>query len=683
MGVSNSKAETCEALRLCKERKKFIKQAIDSRYNLAAAHVVYVQSLRNIGIALRKFAEAEFPLESSSKTPLPSPPQIGCNGATGGDGGGQSGCPSPNVRLSYMKSGGDAVVTVNLNPSKISNNNKVYVDDVESLSFTMSPPPPPPPPSWDYFHPRDGSFRFMGHDGFQVNFNDTNENEQFTETDADLGGFVTPPESVKKDRIRNDQDGHRDGDLVATGSATIGSELNGTNLISKNAGMEESELKNGCLTEEETEDPSEFIAHRAKDFLSSIKEIENYFFRASKSGNEVSKMLEANKIQISYAEARGSSMASSLSLLTCFRRETALFLQEPPHSPKVITWKRSTSSHSSSSNPPGTPANDDNENNFVEEFCMIAGRHSSTLDRLYAWERKLYDEVKASESIRKEYDQTCDQLRHQFAKDLKPHVMDKTRAVAKDLHSRMRVALHTVDTISKRIEKMRDDELQPQLVELIQGLIRMWKSMLECHHAQYIISSLAYCSKISKTGTHHDESKNQITVDLQHEIECFGSSFADLVNSHSSYIESINGWLHNCIIQPKERVKNRRAFSPRRAVAPPIFVICRDWSTGFRNLPSQKLSDAIKDLLAHIRRLSLEELEHKRISSIENREETKNGDVRTSSLSTIHSGLTKVLDRLTNFSEASLKMYEDMKQNTETFGNVYSSYRAPPRAYSI
>lgn len=25
---------------------------------------------------------------------------------------------------------------------------------------------------------------------------------------------------------------------------------------------------------------------------------------------------------------------------------------------------------------------------------MIAGSHSSTMDRLYAWERKLYDEVK-------------------------------------------------------------------------------------------------------------------------------------------------------------------------------------------------------------------------------------------------------------------------------------------------
>lgn len=46
-------------------------------------------------------------------------------------------------------------------------------------------------------------------------------------------------------------------------------------------------------------------------------------------------------------------------------------------------------------------------------------------------------------------------------------MIDKTQATAKDLHSRIWVALHTVDSISKRIEKIRDEELQPQ--ELIQG----------------------------------------------------------------------------------------------------------------------------------------------------------------------------------------------------------------------
>jgi Protein of unknown function (DUF632) len=52
---------------------------------------------------------------------------------------------------------------------------------------------------------------------------------------------------------------------------------------------------------------------------------------------------------------------------------------------------------------------------------------------------------------------------------MKPQAMDKTRAAIKDLHSRLSVAIQAVDSISKRIEKMRDDELQPQLVELIDG----------------------------------------------------------------------------------------------------------------------------------------------------------------------------------------------------------------------
>lgn len=62
----------------------------------------------------------------------------------------------------------------------------------------------------------------------------------------------------------------------------------------------------------------------------------------------------------------------------------------------MIIWKRTASSRSSSSRNPlnSKDDNDDSGSDFVEDFCMIAGSHSSTLDRVYAWERKLYDEVK-------------------------------------------------------------------------------------------------------------------------------------------------------------------------------------------------------------------------------------------------------------------------------------------------
>ncbi|KAF9681902.1 hypothetical protein SADUNF_Sadunf05G0051500 [Salix dunnii] len=68
MGSANSNVDKTEPLVLCKARRKFIKQAIDSRYNFAAAHVSYINSLRNIGVALRRFAEVEVLIESSLST---------------------------------------------------------------------------------------------------------------------------------------------------------------------------------------------------------------------------------------------------------------------------------------------------------------------------------------------------------------------------------------------------------------------------------------------------------------------------------------------------------------------------------------------------------------------------------------------------------------------------------------
>ncbi|KAK1423730.1 hypothetical protein QVD17_19038 [Tagetes erecta] len=694
MGISHSKGETCEALRLCKERKKFIKKAIDSRYDFAAAHLAYIQSLREIGIALRRFAEAELLLDSSSpletdKTPShslhpsPSPPHHGAGDTAAGAGdtsssaGAGAGDSSHQLHVptvSYMRTGGSNAVTVSINPSAIDFSSRVYVDDVDSMPFTMPPPPPPPESgsSWDYFDSttENESFRFVGHDGFHVNFNDMSVHKQVDVKDFDTHeGVVTPPEVVKKDQNRHD-----DVSLVASNSEARVVESDDGALMCRTSQTES--IKDSCLTEGEREDPSEFITHRAKDFLSSIKEIESRFFRASESGKEVSRMLEVDKIRVGYSESKGSSTASSLLCGNCCKGNPTLVSHDVAN---IITWKRSTSLHSSSSRNPLAPTSkdvsDDSGSDFMEEFCMIAGSHSSTLDRLYAWERKLYDEVKASESIRKVYDRKCGQLRHQFAKDLKTHVMDKTRALVKDLHSRIIVALHTVDSISKRIEKMRDEELQPQLLELIQGLNRMWKAMLECHHAQYITISLAYHLKKSKNGNQQEETKKQIMDELQHKIECFGLSFTEMVNSQTWYVESINSWLQNCIIQPKERMR-KRPFSPRRSVAPPIFVICRDWSAGIQSLPSQQLSDSIKAFLSHLHEHSVLNIEEDKGEENQN----ENDDVK---LQSMHLSLTKVLDGLTKFSESSLKMYEDIKQKSESAQNAYSNYRPPPRAFSI
>lgn len=203
--------------------------------------------------------------------------------------------------------------------------------------------------------------------------------------------------------------------------------------------------------------------------------------------------------------------------------------------------------------------------------------------------------------------------------------------------------------------------------------------MLQYHHAQYITISLAYHSRGS-SGSLKGEARREILAQLLEEIECFGLSFSNWINSHTSYIESLNSWLQNCILQP--RSKSRRPFSPRRALAPPIFVLCRDWCTGIKSLPSEELSDSIKSFLSNVQKLieqQDEQLDKKKISSGEEgiyeeaqvKIEEDDGDKDSDNLCCVHTSLSKVLEQLTKFSEASLKMYEDIRQKNDAARKAY------------
>lgn len=331
MGAASSKSERSEALRLCKERKRFIKQAVDSRYALAAAHVSYVESLRNIGIALRRYAEAEVLIESSLSTsateldktpshssyPSPSPSHVG--GVS--DSPVLNGSPlSPPIatRLSYMRSAGPTAVTVKVSPSSTN----MYVDDVD-FSTPLPPPPPPDSGSWDFFDPTDNeSFRFVPHNGRQLNFDELGEKDN----EGDNGiqeEFLTPKSepksnghgklefhdssSVMPKRAENNSQQIADGEGNNVRSEPKANGSVGT-TIGKSA-LQVSVSKGDKPSVDEREDPSEFITHRAKDFLSSIKDIEHRFFRASESGKEISRMLEASKIRVGFSEAKGITIS--------------------------------------------------------------------------------------------------------------------------------------------------------------------------------------------------------------------------------------------------------------------------------------------------------------------------------------------------------------------------------------
>lgn len=61
------------------------------------------------------------------------------------------------------------------------------------------------------------------------------------------------------------------------------------------------------------------------------------------------------------------------------------------------------------------------------------------------------------------------QLKKQDETGAEPSAVDKTRAAIRDLQTKLRVSISAIEYISERIEVLRDEELHPQLVDLIKG----------------------------------------------------------------------------------------------------------------------------------------------------------------------------------------------------------------------
>ncbi|KAK1279554.1 Protein disulfide-isomerase 5-4 [Acorus gramineus] len=434
MGVSSSKIEEDKALTLCRERKRFVRQALDGRCSLAAAHVSYIQSLKNTGTALRKFVEPEVPVESSlytstSVTPEPvastdkslsqfsfsSPSRsqrIESNETIS-----QSTSPTHSGRfhVNYMRSGGGFYTVEERPPTSLT-------ATVQSSEMPPSPRTPPPPENspWDYFSLFDNQFSFtdsrgVSHHGLE-NVDDIGrlrEEEGIPELEEERDNHSVNGRAEFKDS-EDDFDEPSPKPLVQkyeNQAASINSLNDVTSPVSSMASIaqdtphlngEKKIPESGLYETDETPDTTSpnatppivtppiddmkeienvSVSEKKivpKDFLSSVKATEYLFVKSSESGKEFMRMLEANKV---------------------FFRPLHPEKKEPPSDTvKYLTWHRSASSLSSTSRiPMSSTPNDDLEDishNMFSTSCMKSGSHASTLERLYAWERKLYDEVK-------------------------------------------------------------------------------------------------------------------------------------------------------------------------------------------------------------------------------------------------------------------------------------------------
>ncbi|KAE8712141.1 Late embryoproteinsis abundant (LEA) hydroxyproline-rich glycoprotein family, putative isoform 1 [Hibiscus syriacus] len=667
MGASASKVEEDQALQLCRERKKYVRQALDGRCLLAAAHVAYIETLKSLGTALRKFVELETPAESSLYTSTNATPEpFALTGKS---------LPSfhtllrlvttkveekppvPNIRL----------VTSSSTPQ---NTTTRSTEKPESSPFDTSPSPSGTP-EWDFFglwHPND----------HQLSFQEGKEPDQGPGTIDDLDdiGKRNFFQSWKMKR----------GLLYMKEKKLRVQKMNSKLSL----------LQILCVASE-----TDFVS-REKNNSPDLSPLQgtprcilSFSCKASDSGKEVPRMLEANKLHVRpIFPGKGlptilGRLTASIFFRACFScgEDPSQVKEELPQSDaKYLIWHRTTSSRSSSSGNPLGLLNtkddvEDLNNNLFYNACMISGSHASTLDRLYAWERKLYDEVKASETVRSEYDLKCKFLRHLESRAESSSKIDKTRAVVKDLHSRIRVAIQRIHSISKRIEDLRDNELQPQLEELIEGLSRMWEVMSECHRRQFQIISVAYKNATMKISA-LSESHRPITAHLEHELSLLFSSFTKWIGSLKAYLKAINSWLGRCVSIPQKLKRSKRKnFKTEllRARGPPIYKTCGSW---FDKLDA--LEPSIKQVFDSIKRLAADTsgfLPHqeKNEGKNANRPYAPRGTMTTVIMLSIRqermlTSLVFFIGQLKSFAESSMKMYAELDREIQQAKHYYELY---------
>ncbi|KAJ6366734.1 hypothetical protein OIU77_003170 [Salix suchowensis] len=188
------------------------------------------------------------------------------------------------------------------------------------------------------------------------------------------------------------------------------------------------------------------VSKNSKDLVEIIKEVDEYFLKAADAGGQLSCVLEVSSPNLSAIQSKGGYGCH----LT---------------SPSYWTWGSSPKL---------------NEFGKISEEMVVShvgsggvahASHCSTVERLYAWEKRLFLEVKNAESLKIEHQKKLALLRKLEVKRAEYVKTEKTKKEIEKVESKMMVATQGTETTFTEIIKLRETELYPQLLELVKGSV--------------------------------------------------------------------------------------------------------------------------------------------------------------------------------------------------------------------
>ncbi|GKV10166.1 hypothetical protein SLEP1_g21571 [Rubroshorea leprosula] len=578
MGCTQSKIENEEAVIRCKDRKQFMKHAVASRNAFAAAHSSYAMYLKDTGAALSDYAQGEV----LNPTQLSHTALSGAAGGTLDVGSSQQSFveplpppPPPMETLSGFSASllprAASMPEINL-PQKLKQSEMtVTIEEEEEDGEIESNERLVTRKSWNYKSGGSGSSRESRREAVEeqkavppvVEMSSVQAHSQHQSTWGDY--FFPDVDSMPRPSLADVEEGRVEKgelerevfeEMTKRRKEVVEEEEKREEVVveQKAAAVEMDKMMEKAVAETakgmRKAGPSageKRVAKGSTNLLKIFEDLDDHFLKASESAHEVSKMLEATRLHYhsNFADNRGHIDHSAIVM-------------------RVISWNRSFR---------GLGDEDDGNNDFDSEENET---HATILDKLLAWEKKLYDEVKAGELMKFEYQRKVTTLNKLKKRGANSEALEKAKAALSHLHTRYIVDMQSLDSTVSEINRLRDEQLYPKLVQLVDGMTTMWKTMKVHHDRQAkTVTDLRYLdpSESSKeTSEHHHDRTNL----LWGVVKEWHSQFCKLVDNQKDYIKALNDWLKLNLI-PIESNLREKVSSPPRVQRPPIQNLLLAW----------------------------------------------------------------------------------------------------------
>uniref|UniRef100_A0A2P2P389 DUF632 domain-containing protein n=1 Tax=Rhizophora mucronata TaxID=61149 RepID=A0A2P2P389_RHIMU len=491
MGCAISRIEKEERVRICKERKRLMKQLVGFRGEFADAQLAYLRALKNTGVTLRQFTESEslelentsYGLAMPSSTPITLPPLPP---------------PPPPSFSPDLKRSNDS------QKEEVSQEESMTID--ENVCSTSSAPP------------ITSSSLYM--------WNPFETYPQLQE-ESDMVEPIVEEENWADTRTEFEEEDREEG-AVGSGAAN--------SLPEKQLKQQPVELvdDNSSMMSRYTKDTADMamVEWRRKRTLEVIvQELDDNFLKASAGGSGIAVLMDISK--------------GGTSLLRNFKENK----RKRSNSAKVfsaLSWSWSSKSIQC--------GKDAAEACSLSEPCK-PGAHCITLNKLYAAEQKLYKEVKEEEITKLECEKKSMLLLKQEEENHDWTRTVKTRLSVEHLETEIRCLRHSISGTCSLILKLIDLELYPQLVALTSGLKNMWRTMYECHQVQNHISQQLNHLTDNQNTEFTTDYRRQATAQLESEVNSWYLSFCKLTKSQREYVGTLCRWIQltYCLVDDQQQ----------------------------------------------------------------------------------------------------------------------------------